>query len=138
MNTNTKLFLFAFLVNMLVFSPVNAQLAVRIDSLAKVHHSKGFNGNVLYSINDSIIFTGNYGFRDFETNEHLNDATLFGLASCTKQFTAVAIVQLEEKGLLDYDTKVMEFIADFPYPEITVEHLFKHQVNLPLTPFDIQ
>jgi len=115
----------------LISISANGQLPGRIDSLALEHASKGFNGNVLYSRNDSIIFTGNYGFRDFSTEKPLNDSTIFGLASLSKQFTAVAIVQLVEKEILTYDTKVNEIIKDFPYNNITVEHLLRHQSGLP-------
>ncbi len=131
MSSKFKLLLLAFLLSMSILSAVNAQIVQRFDSLARVHQSQGFNGNVLYSKNDSIMFSGNYGVKDFESNTPLNDATLFGLASCTKQFTALAIIQLEEKGLLDYDIKVKEIIADFPYPEVTIEHLLRHQAGLP-------
>jgi len=46
-----------------IFIPfiANGQISERIDSLALVHEYEGFNGNILYSRNDSIIFTGNYG-----------------------------------------------------------------------------
>ena len=115
----------------LISVSANGQLSERIDSLALEHASKGFNGNILYSRNDSIIFTGNYGFRDFSTEKPLNDSTIFELASLSKQFTAVAIVQLVEKEMMTYDTKVNEIIKDFPYNNITVEHLLRHQSGLP-------
>ncbi|TJY35945.1 serine hydrolase domain-containing protein [Pontimicrobium aquaticum] len=110
---------------------VNAQIAKQIDSLALVHASKGFNGNVLYSKNNSIVFTGNYGFSDFSSKKPLNDSTVFELASLSKQFTALAIVQLVEKGLIDYKTKVSKVIPKFPYKNITIEHLLRHQSGLP-------
>lgn len=109
----------------------NAQLSKQIDSLALVHVSKGFNGNVLYSKNNSIVFTGNYGFSDFSSKQALNDSTVFELASLSKQFTALAIVQLVEKGLIGYNTKVDKVIHKFPYQNITVEHLLRHQSGLP-------
>src|SRR6056297_867332 len=115
----------------LISVSVNAQLPERIDSLALEHASKGFNGNVLYSRNDSIIFTGNYGFSNFSTEKTLNDSTTFEIASLTKQFTAVAIIQLIEKEMLSYETKVYEIIKGFPYNNITVEHLLRHQSGLP-------
>ncbi|NBC02290.1 MAG: serine hydrolase [Bacteroidetes bacterium] len=94
------------------------------------HASKGFNGNVAYSKNESIIFTGNYGFSNFITKRTLNGNTIFELASNTKQFTALAIVQLVEKRMLTYETKVYEIIKEFPYSDITVEHLLRHQSGI--------
>jgi CubicO group peptidase (beta-lactamase class C family) len=109
----------------------NGQLAERIDSLALEQAAKGFNGNVLYSRNDSVVFTGNYGYRTFETQQPLNDHTIFDVASITKQFTAIAIIQLIEKGMVSYDTNVHKIIKGFPYSDITIEHLLRHQSGLP-------
>lgn len=128
-----KKLLFAGLIALLLqaHNQSEAQLAQRMDSLVQVHVTQGFNGNVLYSRNDSIIFSGNYGYADFASKQALNDASTFELASNSKQFTAVAIIQLEEKGLLQYHSKVSEIITGFPYPDITVEHLLRHQSGLP-------
>ncbi len=130
-NFKIKLLIGIYMLSTLMSNVLNAQIAQRIDSLAKVHQSKGFNGNVLYSKNDSIIFTGSYGYIDFESRKPLNEATVFELASCSKQFTALAITQLVEKQLIRYNTKVQEIIPDFPYQYITVEHLLRHQSGLP-------
>lgn len=115
----------------LISMTAHGQISNRMDSLALEYEAKGFNGNILYSKNDSILFTGNYGFSDFSTQDPLNDSTIFELASLSKQFTAVAIVQLIEKEMLSYDTIVNEIIKGFPYNKITVEHLLRHQSGLP-------
>lgn len=118
---------------LLIFIPfvTNGQISQRIDSLALEHASEGFNGNILYSKNDSIIFTGNYGFSDFSDKRPLNDDTIFDLASISKQFTAVGIIQLIEKGMLTFKTNVNEIFKEFPYSDITIEHLLRHQSGLP-------
>lgn len=107
------------------------QLSNRIDSLAMAYVNQGFNGNILYSKNDSIVFMGSYGYSNMEMGKSLNANTLFDLASCSKQFTAVSIIQLIEKGLLSYHTKVNDIIEGFPYTEITIDHLLRHQSGLP-------
>lgn len=118
------------LISFLTFS-VNGQVAEKMDSLMQTYYAKGFNGNVLYSKEDTILFTGNYGYKEIETKTPLNDSTIFELASCSKQFTAVAIIQLIEKGLIGYQTTADEIIEGFPYQGITVEHLLRHQSGLP-------
>lgn len=113
---------------------ISAQtIAKKIDSIAKIHVAKGFNGNILYSKNDKIVFKGNYGYSDLENQKPLNDTTIFELASLSKQITALAIVQLVEKKHLKYNTKVFKLIDGFPYKEITIEHLLRHQSGLPET-----
>ena len=123
----------SYLFLLLIFIPLisNGQISERIDSVALEHASEGFNGNVLYSRNDSIIFTGNYGYKNFESKQPLNDSTIFDIGSNTKQFTALAIIQLIEKGMLTYETKVDEIIKEFPYSDVTIEHLLRHQSGLP-------
>lgn len=125
--------IFSAILLIFILTPVNAisQISKRLDSLAIVHVEKGFNGNVLYSKNDSIIFTGNYGYRNYSEKKLLNDSTIFELASCSKQFTALAIVQLVEKNQLSYEDYVYTILKEFPYKNITVEHLLKHQSGLP-------
>lgn len=103
----------------------------RIDSLLNTKHHDGFNGNVLYFRNDSIIYSGNFGVTNYSTNQPLNDSSIFELGSVSKQFTALATVQLIERGKIQFDTKVEEIIPTFPYTGITVEQLLRHQSGLP-------
>lgn len=102
-----------------------------MDSLLTKHYENGFNGNVMYTKGDSIVYMGSFGYAIFETNTLLNDSSVFELASCSKQFTALATVQLIEKGLINYNTKIDSVIKGFPYMDITVDHLLRHQSGLP-------
>ena len=130
---NIKIWIINTLLIFMLFSKVNTfgQISKKIDSLASSHFNNGFNGNILYSKNDSIVFTGNYGYKNILKKDPLNNNTLFELASISKQFTALAIVQLKEKKLLKYDDAVYKFIKSFPYKNITIRHLLKHQSGLP-------
>lgn len=107
-----------------------AQLTKRLDSLIKIHVAQGFNGNVLYSKNDSVVFTGNYGYADFTLKTPLKNHSTFELASLTKQFTALAILQLVERKKISLDQAVSEIIPSFPYAHITINHLLRHQSGL--------
>ncbi len=90
-----------------------------------------FNGCILVSSGDSILYKRSVGFRNFQDSLPLNDSSLFLLASCSKQFTAVAIMQLHEKGKLNYNDPVNKYLPDFPYPAITIEELLTHTSGLP-------
>ena len=110
---------------------VSAQLAARMDSLLRAHQAAGFNGNVLFSRHDSVLYTGNFGYEDYATKASLTDASVFELASCSKQFTALGILQLIERGKLDSTTLLTDIFPELPYPDVTVVHLLRHQSGLP-------
>ncbi len=52
---------------------------------------------------DKILFKKGYGLAHIETKTPIKPGTSFLLASVTKQFTAMAIMILEERGKLKYD-----------------------------------
>jgi len=93
---------------------------------------KKFNGVVLISKNDKILIHQAIGFANFKRKIKLNVSTRFELASVSKQFTAVAILLLEERGLLKLTDTVQRFFPDFPYPNITIHLLLCHRSGLPL------
>lgn len=124
-----KLFVLGLLL--ILQNEVFSQNLVTLDSLLKNHQKDGFSGNVIYSRNDSIIFKGNYGFSNIEKQIPLSDESIFDLASLTKQFTALCIVQLIEKGKLSYATQIDSIWNSLPYKGITIEHLLRHQSGLP-------
>jgi CubicO group peptidase (beta-lactamase class C family) len=57
--------------------------------------------------------------------------TIFDLASVTKLFTAVTLMQLVEKGLVDLDAPVASYVPEFGKPTVTVRHLLTHTSGLP-------
>lgn len=108
-----------------------AQVNSGVDDFMKSHIKSGFNGNVMYSKNDTIKFTMNCGLANSDSNEPLNDSSLFELGSVSKQFAALAIITLVESNKLSYDTEVDDIIKDFPYDKMTIEHLLQHRSGLP-------
>ena len=107
--------------------PVN-----KIDSILTVCNKiYGFNGNVLVSNDQSIIFEKSFGYANIRNKEKLNKESLFQLASISKQFTAMAIMILSERGGLDFNDTIQKFIPDFPYEGITIRHLLNHTSGLP-------
>jgi len=58
--------------------------------------------------------------------------TKFRIASVTKQFTAMAIVQLQEMGLLNVNDSISKYIPDYPRgDEIIILHLLNHKSGIP-------
>lgn len=105
----------------------------RIDSLfTAMHGNSTFNGNVLIAEKGNVIYKKSFGLRNEETKEALDENSIFELASVSKQFTAMAIVLLEEKGKLKYDDKLSKFLPELAfYGDITVRNLLNHTGGLP-------
>ena len=89
--------------------------------------NKAFNGAVLVAFQDNILMEKGYGFADFELDVPNSPQTIFRIGSITKTITAVAILQLVERGLLHLQDKLNKFIPDYPFGEvITIHHLLTH------------
>ncbi|GAK94870.1 beta-lactamase [Nonlabens ulvanivorans] len=105
----------------------------RLDSVYAAHFERNeFNGNVLVAEGGKIIFQKSYGIANEETNEKLNIQTSFELASVSKQFTAMGIVQLQKEGKLSYDDLVSKYVPELKdYEGITIKNLLIHTGGLP-------
>lgn len=91
---------------------------------------KGFNGVVLIADNGKTMYQKAFGYREFEPQIPLQTTDIFELASVSKQFTAMIIMMLKEKGELNYDDSVSKYL-DIPYKGITIRHLLTHTSGLP-------
>lgn len=92
----------------------------------------GFNGSVLYAEKGRIIFEKSYGFRDYNKMTGPVQVTdTFQLASVSKMFTAMSVMILHKRGLVDYDKNINEYLPGFPYEGVTVRMLLTHRSGLP-------
>ncbi|QHT69180.1 beta-lactamase family protein [Rhodocytophaga rosea] len=114
-------------------NPVEAaSKAYQLDTFfTSLHKKRGFNGTVLVAQHGQVIYKGAFGYGDFKTKDTLTPQSTFQLASVSKQFTAMAVMILQEKGKLSYDDEVTKFYPEFPYKGITVRHLLTHRSGLP-------
>jgi CubicO group peptidase (beta-lactamase class C family) len=90
-----------------------------------------FNGNVLVAKSGSIIYEKSFGYRNFNTHELLDNNSVFDLASISKQFTAMGILQLKEKGLLKLSDTLRMYFPELPYHNTTLEQMLTHTSGLP-------
>lgn len=87
--------------------------------------------------NGEIFWSGTFGVRNRETNEPVDENTIFEAASLTKTVTAVAVLKLVERGVLDLDTPLSEYLpypklaGDERYKKITARHVLTHTTGLP-------
>jgi CubicO group peptidase (beta-lactamase class C family) len=79
------------------------------------------------------LFSRGYGVRDLHSLASVDEHTNFRLASCTKQFTAMAIMLLVHDGKLRYEDRLTDVFPDFPAygKDITIRHLLDHTSGLP-------
>jgi CubicO group peptidase (beta-lactamase class C family) len=108
------------------------QKAVKLDTFFKaLQKNTGFNGTVLVAQYGKIIYKRAFGIANNFTKDQLSTRTPFQLASVSKQFTAVSILQLMEQGKLKLDDRVEQHIPGFPYDSsITIRSLLTHKSGL--------
>ena len=111
-----------------------AQDVSRMDEVVQYNVSnKKFMGSVLVARGEEILLNKGYGSANLEWNIANSPATKFRLGSVTKQFTAAAILLLEERGKLKTDDPVKKFMSDAPtaWEKITIYHLLTHTSGIP-------
>ena len=79
-----------------------------------------------------IVYLKGYGLADRESNAPVTAETMFRWASCTKPLTAIAALQLQEKGQLDLEADARRYVPEFPDKgvTITVRELLCHQSGI--------
>ena len=90
-----------------------------------IHKDQGYA--FYFQHNDYIMKKVN-GFEKDENSPHITFDTCFRLASVTKQFIALAIIQLVNNDKLAFSTKITDIFLDFPcyFDKITVQNLLNH------------
>ncbi len=104
-----------------------------IDSLfTALHQNNSFNGNILIAENGTPVYEKSLGYENFDTKQPLSTASVFELASCSKQFTAFAIALLEQQKKLNSTDDITRFLPELSaYKGITIENLVHHTSGLP-------
>ncbi|MCT4591551.1 MAG: beta-lactamase family protein [Carboxylicivirga sp.] len=105
----------------------------QLDTLFTELYEQGkFNGNVLIAEEGKVIFEKSFGLADEKTKMKLNKETMFELASVSKQFTAMGVVQLKKEGKLSYNDEVYLYIPELEnYRGVTIHDLLVHTSGLP-------
>lgn len=86
---------------------------------------------VLVARDGEILFQGGYGLADLEKKSPTTPETKFRIGSITKQFTAVAVLQLAEQGKLSLDDSLAKYFPDFPGGDkVNFRHLLTHTSGL--------
>jgi len=105
------------------------QLTAEYDKLLSEQFKPGETGcAALVAKNGQIIYQKAFGMANLELGVPMQPDMVFRIGSITKQFTAVAILQLMEQGKLSLQDDITKFIPDYPTQAytITIEHLLTH------------
>jgi CubicO group peptidase (beta-lactamase class C family) len=105
-----------------------------VDGLMSAHlQREGIPGAVISVVhNNRTILSKGYGFADLENQKRVNaDKTLFRIGSVSKLFTWTAVMQLYQRGMIDLDKNINDYLADISVPDggsnpITMRHLMSH------------
>lgn len=121
-----------FLLSSCMMEPKKSRTDMVDDIMKDYADTMGPGASVLVMLDDSIVFARGYGLADIENRIPVTTHTNFRLASVTKQFTAMTILMLAERGWLGLDDPLEKFFPDFPsYGRgIRIRHLLTHTSGL--------
>jgi len=83
------------------------------------------------------IYAKGFGVSDLATKKPVDPNTIFGIASVSKSFTALAIMGLQDKGLLSLDDPVIKYIPEWTISGVSdmsaikIKHLLSHTTGVP-------
>ncbi len=98
----------------------------------RVEHDH-FNGTILVARDGEPLVRKGYGMANLELDVPNTPKTKFRIGSLTKQFTAMAVMILQEQGKLDVRDKIKKYWDDIPkaWNDITITHLLTHTSGIP-------
>lgn len=112
---------------------VRGPLGARLDSSLSKAAKEGFSGVALVEKDGDVILRKGYGLANRARKIPMTPATVVQIGSNTKDFTAVAIMQLAERGRLSLDDSIGKFFRAVPSDKsgITIRQILTHRAGLP-------
>jgi len=108
-------------------APMPARDALLDALFSRVITNNGPGAAVLMAQNGKVLFEKGYGLANVSSGTKITTKTKFRIGSITKQFTASAILKLQEQGKLNVEDKLSKFFPDFPRgDEVRLRHLLTH------------
>ena len=113
-----------------------AEIATWLDEFLNRRPAVGFAVGVVRD--GRLEFFGGHGLANISSGERIDERTVFRIASITKTFTAIAVMQLWEQGLVDLDAPVSDVLNTFrlipakkAFRPATLRHLLTHTAGVP-------
>src|SRR3954468_1070300 len=111
--------------------PPTAALGSFVDQFAREHE---FSGTILVQEKGGPKYAGSFGLADRAFNVPADSATRYRIASITKLFTSIVVLQLRDEGKLDLNGSIKKYLPDYSGEggdDITIHHLLNHTSALP-------
>lgn len=119
-------------------APLATVVAQVVENALQGHHVPGVAVGVIRD--QELIYADGFGIRNLDTGAPMTKNAVMSVASISKAFTAIAIMQLVEAGKVDVDEPYVTYVPYFEmederYKAITIRHLLGHHSGMPeLTP----
>lgn len=102
------------------------------DFVGRLENAGEFTGTVLVAENGQILLNQGFGKANVASGIANSPQMQFRIGSLTKQFTAAAILKLQEQGLLDVRDPLAKYLPDYPRAgDITIHQLLTHTSGIP-------
>jgi len=110
----------------------NGHLKRQLDAyFTKQMEDGALSGSVLVAKDGKILLKKGYGMADYVKGKHNTPETIFEMGSMGKAFTAMCIMMLEERGLLNVNDTIDQYLPWFPNGDlITIHQLLNHTSGL--------
>ncbi|HHW18301.1 MAG TPA: beta-lactamase family protein [Firmicutes bacterium] len=109
-----------------------------VKSLIEEHNAPGLAVGVISGGN--VVYCRGFGYRDLDKKLPVTENTVFGIASVSKSFTALGILQLSEKGLVSIEHPVKRYLPELGLPDpamadrVTIHNFLTHTSGIPPLP----
>lgn len=115
-------------------APTKKEITAKVDeymnALAGLNR---FRGSILIARDGEVLVSRSYGLANLEDEVPNTRQTKFHLASITKQFTAMAIMLLQERGKLSVQDPICKYLSECPaaWQPVTIHHLLTMSSGIP-------
>jgi CubicO group peptidase (beta-lactamase class C family) len=115
-------------------SPEVAKRLQRVEAYLDLMHTSGlFSGAALIAQDGKILWSKTWGMADRKEETPNTTQTIYRIYPITMQFTAAAMLLLEQEGKLSMDDPICNYLDDCPeaWQAVTIHHLLSHISGIP-------
>ncbi len=121
-------------------SEVSPEVKRKLDSIynSKIEKNDIVGASIAIVQDGKIVFANGYGFQDKENGIRANENTIYRIGSCTKSFTALSVMKLQEESKLDVNQGIQKYLESVKIADkngksspILIKNILSHQSGLP-------